>query len=242
MKGLFEAAKTSAHFSDVYLRKFFSGDKPLTDAQKKHFSDENNLTSIADFFEDNIDEALAGNIIEDLGVPETGVPNVHALSVALAFQMNAIGNAENDEADDVLAMEYQRCCEQSEDESASFHEPLYRGDAIFVADNPSHEVISTEIFQHTWELINTGTQPWHNRKLVYMRDPNVDRPEANPPVIEIDDVKPGERIKITTTFDSRGFDGNFNCCWEMQDENGKNCFPERKLLFCVRIDAKFKRK
>ena len=56
------------------------------------------------------------------------------------------------------------------------------------------------------------------------------------------DLKTNERIKITTTFDGRGFDGVTHCKWEMQDSDGENCFPERDSLFCVTIDAKFKRK
>ena len=86
----------------------------------------------------------------------------------------------------------------------------------------------------------TGKVVWNGRKLVYKRGPK-DRPEAHPDVIDIPDVKPNERIKITTTLDGRGFDGVTHCKWEMQDSDGENCFPERDSLFCVTIDAKFKR-
>ena len=92
---------------------------------------------------------------------------------------------------------------------------------------------------HVGELLNVGKVVWIDRKLIYKRGPK-DRPEAHPDVIDIPDVKPNERIKITTTFDGRGFDGVTHCKWEMQDSDGENCFPERDSLFCVTIDAKFK--
>ena len=76
---------------------------------------------------------------------------------------------------------------------------------------------------------------------MYIRNPNIDRPEADPAVVEIPDVQPKKAIAITTTFDGRGFDGVFHCKWEMQDKDGRNCFPGRQLMFCVTIDAKYKR-
>ena len=68
-----------------------------------------------------------------------------------------------------------------------------------------------------------------------------DRPEANPSVIELPDIKPNQSIKITTTIDGRGFDGITYCKWEMQDADGQNCFPKRDTIFSVTIDAKYKR-
>lgn len=119
--------------------------------------------------------------------------------------------------------------------------PLYGGDSVSVFYDRKYEIQSYDKVSHTWELYNSGKIKWIGRKLVYMRKPK-DRPEANPSVIAVPDVEPGKSIKITTTFDGRGFDGITNCIWEMQDADGQNCFPQREALFSVTIDAKYKRR
>lgn len=81
---------------------------------------------------------------------------------------------------------------------------------------------------------------WTGRKLVYIRGEK-DRPEANPAVIELSDVKSNQSIKITAIIDGRGFDRITYCKWEMQDADGQNCFLERKTIFNVTIDVKYKR-
>ena len=104
----------------------------------------------------------------------------------------------------------------------------------------TYKIDSHDTVTHTWSIMNTGKIKWIGRKLVYCRRPK-DRPEATPAEIQIPDVSPNESVKITTTFDGRGFDGIFHCLWEMQDSDGENCFPKRDSLFSVTIDAKFKR-
>lgn len=118
---------------------------------------------------------------------------------------------------------------------------MYKGDSVSVYHTSRHEIESYALVTHVWELFNTGKIVWSGRKLVYKRGTK-NRPEAHSDVIDIPDVKPNESIKITTTIDGRGFDGITHCVWEMQDSDGENCFPDRESLFCVTIDAKFKRK
>ena len=48
--------------------------------------------------------------------------------------------------------------------------------------------------------MNTGKLVWTGRKLVYIHGEK-DRPEANPAVIELSDVKSNQSIKITGTLD-----------------------------------------
>ena len=116
-----------------------------------------------------------------------------------------------------------------------------KGDSVSVYHTSRHEIESYALVTHVWELFNTGKIVWSGRKLVYKRGTK-NRPEAHSDVIDIPDVKPNESIKITTTIDGREFDGITHCVWEMQDSDGENCFPDRESLFCVTIDAKFKRK
>jgi hypothetical protein len=85
---------------------------------------------------------------------------------------------------------------------------------------------------------NTGNQTWRSRKLVFINNGTV-RPRTDKNSIDIPDVAPGKEIKITTSFDTRGFEGRYECLWEMQDSEGNDCFPNNKRLFNVTIDSKF---
>lgn len=240
-----EAGGSKLYVSDSYYKQLFSGSKPFTNNLREPLRGRDNLVQLTGFFENKITDV--NRVIAGFGIPETGTPNKHALAVALAIQLRAIIESDEGAEPDVLILEYQTQCSANEDDKTASAglEPLYPGDAIYVGGTMSYKIKSTDVFQHTWELANYGTQTWTGRKLVYIRDPRIDRPEADPDVIDIPEVKPGKSIKITTTFDGRGFDSGpyeaFHCKWEMQDENGENCFPGRSLLFCVTIDAKFKR-
>jgi len=50
---------------------------------------------------------------------------------------------------------------------------------------------------------------------------------------------PGKEIKITTGFDARGFEGKYECIWQMQDSNGNDCFPNNEKQFCILFEIKF---
>lgn len=242
---LTKAAGSMFYESDSYYKQLFSGKKPLTENLKEPLRGRDNLAQLTDFFEKKITDV--DRVIAGFGIPETGTPNKQALAVALAIQFRAIIDSDEEDAPDVLILEYQTQRSANDDGKpvSAGARPRYLGDDIYVGGTMSYKIKSTDVFQHTWELLNCGAQTWTGRKLVYIRDPRVDRPEADPDVIDIPEVKPGKSIKITTTFDGRGFDSGpyeaFHCKWEMQDENGENCFPGRSLLFCVMIDAKFKR-
>ena len=64
------------------------------------------------------------------------------------------------------------------------------------------------------------------------------RPRAEANSIGIPDTPPGKGIKITTSIDARGFEGKFECMWEMQDSDGNDCFPNNKRMFCVQIETR----
>lgn len=146
-----------------------------------------------------------------------------------------------DDVDDILAMTYEaEKVKTSGEVTGVLPQPLYNGDSVNAFYNRTHVIQSYDKVLHQWEIMNTGKLVWVGRKLVYMRGEK-DRPEANPAVIELPDVRPNQSIKITTTIDGRGFDGITYCKWEMQDADGQNCFPERETVFSVTIDAKYKR-
>lgn len=235
---LFTAAG-DGHVSKSYAKQLFTGAKGFIENQKLPLRGKDNILSLISFFETEIGDA--GAVLITLGIPEKQEPNKNALAVALAYQMKLLIESDEEDVEDILILQYQEAKQKEVEVNAPFSKPLYPGDSISVYQNARYEILSFDKITHTWELINTGNIPWIGRKLVYKRKPK-DRPEANPDTIEIPNIKPKESKKITTTIDGRGFDGITHCIWEMQDSDGENCFPGRESLFCVTIDAKFKRK
>ena len=118
--------------------------------------------------------------------------------------------------------------------------PLYPGDGAYIEFLPAriYSPKCYEQFKHIWVISNTGNQIWHGRKLVFVNHATV-RPRTDTNFIEIPDVAPSNEIRITTIFDTRGFEGRYECLWEMQDSEGNDCFPNNKRLFNVTIESKF---
>lgn len=241
--GLCEAAGRKLTISVSYKRNLFSGSKPFVQSQKMDLKGHDNQKTLEDFFYENIADDKVMDVLLAFSVPEKNEPNKKALSTALALQMKALIDCDDDEeADDLILAAYQdaKTAPPDNETTVSGFKPLYTGDDVYVGTNPTYKIQSHETVSHTWSIMNTGKVAWIGRKLVYRRG-SKDRPEAMPSEIPIPTVKPQEGVKITTTFDGRGFDGVFRCIWEMQDSDGDNCFPKRDLLFSVTIDAKFKR-
>lgn len=241
--GLCKAAGRMLSISVSYKRNLFSGSKPFVESQKVDLRGHDNQKALEDFFCENIADDKVMDVLLAFSVPEKNEPNKKALSTALALQMKAlIDCSDDDEAADLILAAYQDAKVAPHDENAtiSAFQPLYTGDDVYVGTNSIYKIQSHETVSHTWSIQNVGKVTWIGRKLVYRRGPK-DRPEATPLEIPIPTVKPQENVKITTTFDGRGFDGVFHCFWEMQDSDGENCFPKRDSLFSVTIDAKFKR-
>lgn len=237
--GLSEAAGSKLYISASYKKALFNGNKDFPVNQKEPLREKDNFHSLIAFFENEIDDVEKALVA--LGIPEKDEPNKKALSIALAQQMKVIIDSDENDVDNILVMQYQQAkYEANVQEDYENMKPLYLGDSVSVYQTTRYEIASYDSVTHIWELVNTGNIVWTGRKLVYKRGPK-DRPEANPDIIDIPDVKPHERIKITTTINGRGFDGVTHCKWEMQDVDGQNCFPGRALLFCVTIDAMYKR-
>lgn len=240
---LFTAAGSKLYISVSYKRKLYTGNKLFIDKVKNDHSlrGRSDFQTLKDFFLSNIPDDKALDVLLKFGVPEKGTPNKTAVCGALALQLRAIIDGDENGADDIMATSYQ---EQKNtgviEKDQGLFQPIYPGDSAFVSSGSRYEIGVHDTVSHTWVIQNTGKVKWENRKLVYMRGPK-DRPEANPSEIPIPDTGPGESIKITTTFDGRGFEAVTLCKWEMQDEDDDNCFPNQISKFSVTIDAKFKR-
>lgn len=237
---LFKAAGGGLCISDSYKKILFSGEKPFSVNQKNPLRGKDNALSLIKFFESEIEDASL--VFSNFGIPIKDEPDKNALAAALARQVKLLIDSDEEDVEDIISLEYQQAKQSAE--MCYFSGcvvPLYKGDNIAVHQRKNIHIIDCfDAVTHVWELSNIGKIPWKNRRLVYKRGPK-DRPEAYPDVIAIPDVNPKESIEITTTIDGRGFEGVTLCKWEMLDEDGENCFPERESLFYVKIDAKFKR-
>ena len=239
---LFTAAGAKPYISDSYKRKLYSGAKLFIEGQRERLKGKDNKKSLNDFFHKNIPADRVLDVLIAFGVPEKEAPNKAALCAALTLQMQAITDGDDNGADDILITSYQEAkSSNTVDTDHGLFNPIYPGDSAYVSSGGRYEIGIYDKIEHTWLIENTGKVKWENRKLVYIRGPK-DRPEANPSEIPIPDVCPGSSIKITTTFDGRGFEKVTMCKWEMQDEDGDNCFPNQPSKFSVTIDAKFRDK
>lgn len=238
---LFTAAGAKPFISESYKRKLYTGAKLFIESQRCPLQGKDNKKTLTNFFDRNIPDDKTLDVLMAFGIPEKENPNKNALCCALALQMNAIIDGDDNGADDIMVISYQEHKKVGViDANQGLYNPIYPGDSAYVFSESRYEIGIYDTFSHTWIIQNTGKVTWENRKLVYKRGAK-DRPEANPSEIPIPDTKPNESIKITTTFDGRGFEEITRCIWEMQDEDGDNCFPNQVSLFCVTIDAKFKR-
>ncbi len=237
---LFEAAGGKTYIAKTYKKQIFTGKKPFTENQKMPLRNKDCVPALKEFFYSYITEdEIVKKIISAFGIPEKETPDKLALCTALAVQVKAIIDS-TEEADNIMATTYQAAKQEEIDiKSAEDIGAKYPGDSVYVSATARYEIGIYDKVEHTWEITNTGKQVWSGRKLVYIRGAK-DRPEANPSVIEIKEVKQMEKIKISTTFDGRGFAEVTHCHWEMQDADGENCFPKLTSRFDVIIDAQFK--
>ena len=117
--------------------------------------------------------------------------------------------------------------------------PLYQGDSIAVyGGEQGYQKQTNESFRHTWELRNTGLVTWEHRKLVFIKTYKVG-PLAEETEIEIPKVVPGTNKKIAVVMQTRGKEGRFDCHFEMHDADGRNCFPNHKSIFDIKVKVDF---
>lgn len=224
-----------------YQKKLYNGSKPLTQNLKDSFPANIQLDALVGLFEKHINDNHVRQAMTAFAIPVSLAPEKGTFSRALAIQFCYLIKNEDSDVDDIVAMEYQRLLTEPSYEGLQHLSPIYPGDSAYVLEfQPMRIYLKKcyEQFDHTWVIRNTGNQTWRGRKLVFVNHATV-RPRTDTNCIDIPDVAPGKDIKITTSFDTRGFEGRYECLWEMQDSQGNDCFPNNKKLFNVTIDSKF---
>ena len=116
---------------------------------------------------------------------------------------------------------------------------LYAGDNVCVEPGGNkYDVGCYETIHHEWVIHNYGKAIWTGRSLVLANQAEI-RPKFSLTKLDIPDVMPGGIIKIAVDISANGFEGSFNCKWEMQDSEGKNCFPNSRYVFDVVVNVSF---
>lgn len=223
-----------------YQKKLCNGSKPLTQNIRDSFPRVISIIDVAVFFNEHIKCDQLRELMSTFAIPISVAQNNELFSKALAAQFNLFIQSGENNIDDIVAMEYQRLLAEPETLVQPM-KPLYPNDSAYVCEfkpQRAYAVKTYERFQHIWVIKNIGKQTWRGRKLVFANHTEV-RPRADNNAIAIPDTLPGKDIKIATGFDARGFEGKFDCIWEMHDTDGNNCFPNDKNLFCVTITVKF---
>ena len=224
-----------------YQKKLYNGSKPLTQNLKDSFPANIQLDALVGLFEKHLKDDQVRQAMTAFAIPVSLEPARGTFFLALALQFCYFIKNETSDVDDIVAMEYQKLLTEPIDEKPQSLAPLYPGDSAYVLEFLPARIYSRkcyEWFDHTWVIRNTGIQTWRGRKFVFVNHATV-RPRANTNCIDIPDVAPGKDIKITTSFDTRGFEGHYECFWGMQDSEGNDCFPNNKWLFNVTIDTEF---
>lgn len=223
-------------------RKIFDGSRPMTPDAKASFNPFN-MDELAKFYEENIEDGKVREIMLVFGIPPQTEICKNYLCMALAVQFHAFVASNTDEADDIVATEYQRLLSQPQERQCEpYHQPsvLYPGDQIYSKSTfrPTYTVNIYELFQHSWEFENTGTQTWRGRRL-YFSNHDAVRPRAETIYIDIPDTPPHKSVKITVSMDARGFEEKSECKWIMIDSENNDCFPDYNIFTFIVI-AKFK--
>jgi len=221
-----------------------NGGRQITADMKASFPDPFLLDSLSAFFADNIKEDRLRDVMTAFAIPVSAKPDKLLLSKSLAFQFQLLIQSESNDVDDIVASKYQQLLLEPDVQPVKRLTPLYPGDSAWVLEckpQRSYMVHCYDKFQHTWVIRNNGSQTWRGRKLVFANCNEV-RPRADINSIDIPDTPPGKDIKITTGFDARGFEGKYECIWQMQDSSGNDCFPNNEKQFCILFDIKFQSK
>ena len=240
LKGLFSAAGITRNYSLDYLKAVYEGvTKKLNSNMKKHFPKPVDEGRIAAYYEKHVVSEYVDALVDAFAIPANLERNKSYLCIALARQVAAFINSTDDSAECVVAEAYEGAIIASATSHYEIAKRLYDGDDLYVdSRDRNHDVNCYQGFTHEWSIQNRGRCIWRGRKLVCV-NPDSIKPQIATTVIEVPETKPYEYIKIATEANSRGIEGSYCVVWEMQDANGKNCFPESKMVFDFTINVTF---
>lgn len=237
----FSVPKNKQHQTNEYLEteRRYAINRPLSPEIKESFPDPINLEGLTAFINDKVDTNRIQTCMASFGIPDNAKVRQTEFARALAVQFSQFVRSDEDDVENNVWEIYQTLLRGEIITADDIRGPRYAGDDAFVELNGrSIQTNCYETIHHEWKLQNCGTCEWHDRKLVLVNQTEI-HPRPAQTVIPVPDTGPGEFTKIATDIDARGFEGNFECKWEMQDADGENCFPNKRWNFNIRIQVTF---
>jgi hypothetical protein len=237
----FHLPENRQHQTNEYLEaeRRYAIDRPLTQEIKESFPDPIQLDNLAGFISRNMKRDSLVQCMKDFGVPTGEKQDLERFSRALAVQFSLFVTKEDEDVPNSVCEFYRDLLKGCEITQEDLRGPRYKGDDVYVDDrNKLHDAECYEIIHHKWHLQNYGSQEWHGRTLVLMNQADI-HPRPVQVRIPIQDTRPGEFVDIATDIDARGFEGDFECIWQMQDADGENCFPNKRWEFNIDIRVTF---
>ena len=197
------------------------------------------LGPLTAFFLMHLKDEYVEPLIDAIGVPSSIERKKEYVSAALAEQVKAFIESKAEDAPMVLVEAYNRQRITGIQSGYQIPQVLYAGDNVWVEPGGNkHDVGCYETIHHEWVIHNYGKAIWTGRSLVLANQAEI-RPKFSLTKLDIPDVMPGGIIKIAVDISANGFEGSFNCKWEMQDSEGKNCFPNSRYVFDVVVNVSF---
>lgn len=235
--------------TDDNQRKLFRGARVFNKKMKDSFPKPIDTEKLKTSLHTRIGDSSLSQIMSNFGVPTEVAKNKDLFIAALCVQFQQIVSDATDDVDDIVLSEYTRLLREYEVDAESKKSPtdlfpLYPGDDILLdEDLPSrcHTVEFYEKFEHTWVVKNNGKVTWNRRRLEYTNQA-LTRVKALNSSIELPQVKPGNTVRLTAQFDARGFEGTYELIWEMKDDIGRLCFPDKSvpLKLTVSVENRFR--
>lgn len=237
----FRLSENRQHQTNEYLEaeRRYAIDQSLTDEIKESFPNPINLDGLAAFIDKNMSDSKLSACMAEFGIPSGAAQDKDLFSQALAAQFSLFVTSADEDVDDAVWEMYQTLLKGQPITADDISGPRYAGDDVYVEfDGKQHEADCYETIHHEWKLQNRGKVAWHNRRLVLVNQKDI-HPRPVQAVIPVPDTEPRGFTKIAAHIDARGFEGNYECKWEMQDADGENCFPNKRWDFNIRIRVTF---
>jgi hypothetical protein len=237
----FRLPENRQHQTNEYLEaeRRYAQNRSLTPDVKSSFPNPINLDGLAAFISKNLSEDRLAACMTEFGIPSAATREKDKFARALAVQFSMFVTSPEDDVDNAVCGIYQKLLAGQPISADDVRGPRTPGDDVYVGlEGRHHAADCYEIIHHEWKLQNCGKIPWENRRLVLVNQADI-HPRPVQAIIPLSDARPGEQIKIATDIDARGFEGDYECKWEMQDANGENCFPNKSWDFNIRIHVAF---
>ena len=237
----FTTPASHANRTNDYLEaeRRYVKDRSLTVEIKESFPNPMDVDGLTGFIAKNLKQNELLLCMAAFGIPANTDSDLEKFVKSLAVQFNLLVTSPADDVDNSIWSVYHTLLQGKEIKKEDLHGPRYAGDNVVVdTSGKRHDAACYEIVHHTWSIQNRGNKEWHGRRLVLTNGDEI-RPRPKQTALPLPDLKPGEYTKIATDIDARGFEGNFECKWEMQDTDGENCFPNHKWDFNIRIHVMF---